>query len=477
MTPHISTPIPHPRFRLPILGDVLTIDREKFSQWGNTQFRELNTGIIELLAGKIRIVGLADAALIEEVNDEIRWEKKIGPSLNNLRALIGDGLFTAHNDEPNWLKAHNILMPAFTRASMRCYHDTMAATAAELVGAWKANTTDEMWIDIPAEANRLTIEMIGRAGVGYSFGKLTEPGENPLIAAIQRELHYARFVRRIPGYETLFGRKRKYQHDADLRYARSRVADIIEARRLNLTPEPGNDMLDIMLHSVDRASGDRLDNDNIINQIMTLLIAGSETSANTIAFALHFLSIYPDVAARARCEVDKLWPDPTAPNIDFDDVPKLRYLRRVIDETLRLWPVAPGYSRQARQDTSIGNGKYHFRTGDFVIVFLLAAHRSDAWGPDADEFNPDRFLPENLRKLPPHTYKPFGTGPRACIGRQFAFHEILLTLAAVLHHFDLEPSPGYHLSVSEPLTLKPAGFQLRLHQRRSHEGANNSLGS
>lgn len=168
-----------------------------------------------------------------------------------------------------------------------------------------------------------------------------------------------------------------------------------------------------------------------------------------------------------RLPIDELWPHQTAPNIDFDDVPKLRYLRRIIDETLRLWPVTPGYSRQARHDTTIGNGKYHFRTGDFVIIFLLAAHRDTAtWGADADEFNPDRFLPENLRKLPPHTYKPFGTGPRSCIGRQFAFHEILLTLAAILHHFDLEPHPEYELSVAEPLTLKPAGLQLRLHRRK-----------
>ena len=195
------------------------------------------------------------------------------------------------------------------------------------------------------------------------------------------------------------------------------------------------------------------------------MAAGSETSANTISFALHYPSTNPDVAAKAQAEIDQRWPGSDFPNIEFDDIAKLRYLRRVVDETLRLWPVAPGYYRQARRDTTLGNGKYHFREGDWVAVVLLAAHRAPAWGSDADRFNPDRFLPENLRKLPPHTYKPFGTGPRACIGRQFALHEIVLTLAAILHQYDLESKPGYHLKIAETLTLKPADFQLRLHPR------------
>jgi unspecific monooxygenase len=224
-------------------------------------------------------------------------------------------------------------------------------------------------------------------------------------------------------------------------------------------------MLDIMLHSADPDTGERLHPDNIVAQILTLMAAGSETSANTISFALHYLSTNPDVAAKAQAEIDQRWPVSDFPNIEFDDIAKLRYLRRVVDETLRLWPVAPGYYRQARRDTTLG-GKYSFRKGDWVAVVLLAAHRAPAWGSDADTFNPDRFLPENLRKLPPHIYKPFGTGPRACIGRQFALHEIVLTLAAILHQYDLETKPGYQLKVAETLTLKPAGFQLRLHPRR-----------
>ena len=469
MTPPAATPIPHPRFRLPLLGDLLTLDFARPVMGTTEKLRKSDSGILEQRIFALSAIALADTALIDEVNDETLWEKHVGPLVRKMRLTLGDGLFTAYNDEPNWHKAHNILMPAFTKSAMKNYHDSMTDTVRELVEAWNIHSANQSWIDIPDQANRLTLEIIARAAVGHSFGKLNDPSENTFSAAITSELRYARRAARIdpiPFYNTLFGKKRDRQHVADKEFIRSQVCDIVEARRDNPAAGRRQDMLDIMLHNADPDTGEQLDLDNVVNQILTLMAAGSETSANTISFALHYLSTNPDISAEAQAEVDQRWPGSDYPNIEFDDIAKLRYLRRVVDETLRLWPVAPGYYRQARRDTTLGNGKYSIRQGDWVAVTLTAAHRAPAWGSDADRFNPDRFLPENLRKLPPHTYKPFGTGPRACIGRQFALHEIVLALAAILHRYDLEPKPGYHLKVAETPTLKPAGIQLRLHPRR-----------
>ncbi|MFA5707547.1 cytochrome P450 [Mycolicibacterium sp.] len=449
--------------RIPVLGDILTIDFAKPTQGLTAQMRKLGGGIMEQRVFDVPVIVLADPALIDEVNDESTWEKHLGHSIRKLRPVAGDGLFTAYNHEPNWRKAHNILRPAFTKSAMLTYHDTMAATVRELLEAWTARPA---WIDIPAEANRLTIEIIARAGFGYSFSRLDGLGDNPFISAVLRELNYAnRRSDAVPMYEKLFGQRLRRQHYADKAFIRGQVADIIEARRLNAAGPAGSDILDTMLHSADPDTGEKLDDNNMVNQLLTLLVAGSETTANTIAFALHYLATNPEIAKRARAEIDERWPDRTCPDIGFDDVAKLRYLRRVIDETLRLWPVAPGYFRQAKADTTIGNGAYTFEAGDWVFVLLVAAHRDPSWGPDAAEFNPDRFLSENLRKLGPRTYKPFGTGARACIGRQFALHESVLTLAMLLHQFDIEADPDYRLSVSETLTLKPEGLRLRFHPR------------
>ena len=391
---------------------------------------ERHSGIVEQHIFDLTLVVISRTDLVDAVNDEKAWEKHVGPALQNLRPLTGDGLFTASNDEPNWRKAHNIVMPAFTKAAMQGYHPSMVAAVRELVDVWTTRAADGAWVDIPADANRRT-----RTDV-------------------------------IPLYEKLLGQRRRQKHLRDKAYLREQTTTIINARRANGRDEDFNDILDIMLHAKDPQTGEKLDDANIINQITTLLVAGSETSANTIAFALHYLSRNPHIADTARDEIDQRWPGRDFPDITFDDVAKLRYLRRIVDETLRLWPVAPGYFRQAKADTAIGDGSYAFKAGDWVFVLLLAAHRDHtAWGPDAAEFNPDRFLPDNIRTLPPHIYKPFGTGVRSCLGRQFALHEIVLTLAVILHQFDIEPRTGYQLTVSETLTLKPAGLRLRLHRR------------
>ncbi|HXO12783.1 MAG TPA: cytochrome P450, partial [Mycobacterium sp.] len=286
-----STAIPHSRLRLPIIGDLLTVDFAKPAQGLSAQIRKLDSAIMEQRIFDIPVIVLAGAALINDVNDDTFWEKNVGFSLRRLRPIAGDGLITAFNDEPNWQRAHNILMPVFSKSAMMAYHDTMAATVREQLDAWKHTTS---WLDIADEANRLTIEIIARAGFSYSFGKLGEQNENPFLDAVLRELGFA--IRRtdaIPFYEKLFGRTRKRQHYADKAYIRQWVAGVIDSRRHN--PSPGHtSILDRMLHTADPDTGERLDNDNIINQVLTLLVAGSETTANTVAFALHHLATHPE---------------------------------------------------------------------------------------------------------------------------------------------------------------------------------------
>jgi unspecific monooxygenase len=458
-----TTAIPHPRWRLPILGDLLTIDMAKPSQ-GLAREIVNHGGIVEQRIFDFPVVVVSRADLVNEVNDEAVWEKHVGHSLRKLRPVAGDGLFTAFNDEPNWSKAHNILMPAFTKSAMEAYHRPMVDTVSELMDVWSAGAPS--WIDIPTTANRLTTEIVARAGIGHSFTALDAAGEDPFTAAVLREMRYAnRRTDAIPGFDKLFGKGQRRQHVRDKAWLREQIAGIIAARRAQGQQSDIPNMLDIMLNCADPATGEQLDDANIANQILTLLVAGSETSANAISFALHFLAQNPEIAADARAEIDQRWKGRPLSEVSFDDVAPLRVLRRIVDETLRLWPIAPGYFRQAKVDTTLA-GKYPVPAGDWVFVLLVAAHRDTAtWGPDAGEFRPDRFLPENLRALPQRVYKPFGTGARACIGRQFALHEIMLALAAILHRFEFAPEPGYQLEVSESLTLKPVGLRLELRDR------------
>lgn len=458
--------LPHPPGRLPLLGDLLTVNPTKPAQGAMRDARRLGP-IFERRIATYPVVVVSGIDLIHEINDEKHWRKHVGVVFRKLRPVVRDGLFTAYNDEPNWAKAHNILVPAFTQSAMRGYHATMVETVGELIDYWSAR--QGQWIDPAQDTNRFTLEVIARAGFGRSFDSFTKVGaeEHPIVGAMNRSLEYIiRSVSLPPLLQKTLGHRRAVQHAKDVAYAEGLLDEIIADRKRD--PEPGrhHDLLARMLTDPDPATGTLLDEVNIRHQILTFVVAGHETSAGVLAFAMYFLANHPDVARRAREEVDARWPGRDRPDIVYEDVARMRYLRRIVDETLRLWPVAPGYFREARHDITIGDGRYHFGMGDWVFVLTLQAHRDPVWGDDPDSFDPDRFLPENLRALGRHIYKPFGTGERACIGRQFAYHELLLALAHIVHAFDIEPEPGYRLTVREQLTLKPKGLRLKLHPRR-----------
>jgi unspecific monooxygenase len=171
--------------------------------------------------------------------------------------------------------------------------------------------------------------------------------------------------------------------------------------------------------------------------------------------------------ARAQADVDALWGQTDEPDPAFTDIPKLRYVRAALDEALRQWPTAPAYLRAARTDTVLG-GRYPMNKGDWAMVLLPLLHRDPQVWADPERFDPDRFAPGQAKTRPPHAYKPFGTGQRACIGRQFALHEAVLALALMLHRYHLTPTDSYNLNIAESLTLKPRGFELNPCRRRRH---------
>lgn len=139
-------------------------------------------------------------------------------------------------------------------------------------------------------------------------------------------------------------------------------------------------------------------------------------------------------------------------------------MRHVLDEGLRLWPTAPACARTPREETTLSTG-HTMPPGDWALVVLPLTHRDpSAWGDDAQEFDPDRF-DRAISGRTPATFKPFGTGERACIGRQFSLHEAVLVLVMVLHRHDLGGDPDYVLEIAERLTLMPVGFELSLTRR------------
>ena len=457
--------IPRPPKRVPLLGDVLTFRGDEPTGSAIDYAAQLGP-IFEFAFMGARYVVAAGADIVHDLNDEKRFCKHLGPELVALRILGGDGLFTAGNDEPNWRRAHDLLMPAFTQAAMRRYHPRMVDVGTELLGRWDTRAEAGSTVDVPADTTRVTLETIGRCAADHSFDVFGAEGTHPfvdnMVAALRGsdtlgvlwKTYLPKFVAR--RYERKVRKHAGYLHG---------VADEIVAARRAEGLGHHDDLLELML-TPDADGKPRLDEANIRYQLINFLIAGHETTSGALSFALYFLSRQPEVFARARAEVDAVWGAAERP--DFEQIAKLRYLRRVLDESLRLQPTVPGYYREAREDTVLA-GRYPIKKGQWVLALTGTLHRDPRWGGDGlapvDEFDPDRFAPEHLRARPGTLYKPFGTGERSCIGRQFALHEAVLLLGMLIRRYDLIADPDYRLAVTERLTVMPKDFRLGLRRR------------
>ena len=464
--------IPHPPRRVPLLGDVLGADVRAPVQDSMRIGRQLGPIFRRKVFDK-EIVFVWGAGLAADLADESRFAKNVGLGVANLRPVAGDGLFTAYNHEPNWQLAHDILAPGFSRAAMESYHPMMLDAARALTHHWDEQAAAGTAADVPGDMTKLTLETIARTGFGHDFGSFERPRLHPFVDAMVGALSYAQRRNTIPPLlSPLLLRGAAKRNAADRDFLNSTVDQVIEARRAEGgadstdsagTAGPHGDLLDRMLSTAHPETGERLSTTNIRRQVLTFLIAGHETTSGALSFALHYLSRNPAVLARAQAEVEEVWGERESPA--YEQVARLRHIRRILDESLRLWPTAPAFSREARHDTTLG-GTHPMRRGAWALVLTLMLHRDPAaWGEDAEEFDPDRFTPQSVRSRPAHVFKPFGTGARACIGRQFALHEATLVLGLLVRRYDFTADPGYRLRVAERLTLMPDGLRLGLTRR------------
>lgn len=457
-----ASALPHPPRRLPLLGDVVGVHPSTPVQDSIALSRELGPIFERVVLGR-QYVLVSGADLAGELCDEERFVKHVSPAIEGLRSIGGDGLFTAHSYEPNWRKAHDLLRPAFAQSAMRSYHGIMLDVASDLVAHWRAHST----VDVSSDMTKLTLDTIGRTGFSYSFDSFTRDTPHPFVDAMVGVLSHnqRREFIPIPWLANLVFRKADRTNAENQLFLEQVLDDIVRTRRDSASPGTTgtSDLLDIMLDAArDSTNPNALDEVNIRQQILTFLIAGHETTSGALSFALYYLAQNRHLLDAARAEVDEVWGSETP---TFEKIPKLRLVRRILDETLRLWPTAPAFAREAREDTVIG-GFHEMKKGDWAFVLIPGLHRDPVWGEDPEKFDPDRFLSAAVRARPGHVYKPWGTGERACIGRQFAIHEAVLVLGTILQQFEFSAEPSYRLQIEERLTLMPKNFELSVSVRK-----------
>lgn len=453
-------PIPKPEGN-PVIGNVLSINADAPLQGLMEITRDLGPIFWLDMMGS-PMVFVSGPELVKELCDESRFGKSVRGPLKRIRAVGGDGLFTGDSDDPNWAKAHNILMPTFSQKAMEEYLPMMADIADQLLLKWeRLNADDE--IDVVRDMTGLTLDTVGLCGFDYRFNSFYREDFHPFISALNRTLETCMVQRGLP-FEKMVLRKRLEEMGEDVAFMNKLVDDIVVERRRG-GDNAQKDLLNFMLAGVDKVTSESLSDENIRYQINTFLIAGHETTSGLLSFTFYYLLKNPDVLKKAYAEVDSVLGNTIDEPVTIAQIGKLEYVRAILLEALRLWPTAPVFSLAPYDDEVIG-GEYQLKKNTFINVLIPMLHRDKSiWGENAENFDPENFSREAEAARPEYAYKPFGNGKRACIGRQFALQEAILVVGKILQRFKIFDHKNYKLKVKETLSLKPDGFTMKVKLR------------
>ncbi|KAE8146488.1 cytochrome P450 [Aspergillus avenaceus] len=456
-----SVPIPGPR-GMPLVGNVLDIESE-YPMRSLEMMADTYGPIYRLVTYGFSRCFVSSHELANEVFDEERFTKKVTAALGELRDGIHDGLFTANYGEENWEIAHRVLMPAFGPLSIQNMFDEMHDIATQLVMKW-ARQGSKQKIMVTDDFTRLTLDTIALCAMGTRFNSFYTEEMHPFVEAMVGFLQSAGFRARRPNLVNNLPTTENNKYWEDISYLRNLSKELIEARQNDPTDE--KDLLNALLKGRDPKTGKGMTHDSIIDNMITFLIAGHETTSGLLSFAFYNMLKNPQAYQKAQEEVDRVL---GRRKITVDDLKNLPYLNAVMRETLRLTPTAPVVmvyphpTKNNEDPVTIGNGKYVIGKEEPMVVLLSKMQRDPkVYGPDADEFKPERMLDEHFNKLPKNAWKPFGNGMRGCIGRPFAWQEALIVIAMLLQNFNFQmDDPSYNLQVKQTLTVKPKDFYMR----------------
>jgi cytochrome P450 / NADPH-cytochrome P450 reductase len=358
------SPIPQPPAK-PVVGNMLSLDSSAPVQHLVRLSRELGPIFwLDMMGAPLVIVSGHD--LVDELSDEKRFDKAVRGSLRRVRAVGGDGLFTADTEDPNWSKAHNILLQPFGSRAMQSYHPNMVDIAEQLVKKWERLNADEE-IDVVHDMTALTLDTIGLCGFDYRFNSFYRRDYHPFVESLVRSLETIMMTRGLP-LEGLWMHKRRKTLSEDVAFMNKMVDEIIAERRGHAESSDGKkDMLAAMMTGVDRVTGEQLDDVNIRYQINTFLIAGHETTSGLLSCTIYALLKHPEVLKKAYEEVDRVLGPDINVRPTYQQVTQLTYIAQILKEALRLWPPAPAYGIAPLQDEMVG-GKYRLKKNTFITV-------------------------------------------------------------------------------------------------------------
>jgi cytochrome P450 len=413
--------------------------------------------IFRVSLGAKKVVAVVHPDAIEHVLIENRDVYVKGATYDAIRVLTGQGLLTLEGDA--WRKRRRLAQPAFHRERLNQLVAAMVGITGETLSEWRARIGPGVAVDAHAEMMRLTLEIVGATLLGLRFGRATTDGSARAFGdALELLSVRSNSPVALPlGWPTPGNLRLRRA----LGFVDTMVQDVIRGARAQ-DSRAAPTLLGMLLDARDQDTGETLTDRELRDEVVTLVLAGHETTALLLSWGFTLLGRHPQIVRRMRAEVDEVLGDrpPSA-----DDLPKLVYTGWVVDEILRLRAPVWAVARDVARDDRINGFAVH--AGETVLPLVYLTHRHPGFWDDAEHFDPERFRPERKEGRHRGAYLPFSTGPRICIGNVFTLMEAKILLAMILQQADIELARLLPVPEQPAMTMRPkAPIDIRLRWRR-----------
>lgn len=449
---------------VPFIGNVLEVLRDPLGFFERAHAED------DIVRGSFmgkRAISAIDPDLLQHVLQQSPKRYTKSPTYDALKPLVGLGLLTSEGDF--WRRQRRLMQPAFHLAKLRSLTRTMVEVGSDMLAEWSRWEEGRVF-DLNHEMMRITLRIAGLTlmdadlgGDARDVGGAVEVGLEWARSAAINPLHAPRWI------PTRYNRS----FERALRTLDHVVQRVVSARRVVRSrrqsglaqsehQESRADLLDLMM--TPDAHGESMSDVQLRDEVMTLLLAGHETTANSLSWTGMLLAQNPIWAERVANEAHEVLGDRTP---TFEDLSKLEIAERVLSESLRLYPPAWVIERQASEDDIAAD--LEVPKGTMVLIPSYVLQRSSRHWERPLEFDPDRFLPSSIAARSRYTYLPFGDGPRVCIGKAFAMMEGKLLLAMMARHLRFELDSTQTVVAEPVITLRPKdGIRMR-YRRRSFD--------